>query len=505
MNKTLIWLGLTAVIVLSACSHQQYPIKGPRPEAGSMAAKIEEESEKVASSRQELLRTVEKEQPRKLSLKPIMPSYNPLDDRLVSFSMVNEDLRMVLYAMAQSVGMNLIVEPDVRTTPNKLTLSFNKVPASKVLKEILGTYDLFYEIEGNMIRIKALQEKIFKLNFLDTVVDTKFDMGGDVLGAAASAEGGVEGLNGNFQLSGSGASEGRGNAFDMIEEMIKGTVSESGHYILNRLSGTLYIKDTPNRIQSITKLIHHAQEMLSRQILIEARIIEVSLDDEFKYGIDWNIVKRDLGGTDTARTSLSYLVEDGLVLGGIYKGFQFDLAVDALNTFGDSKVVSNPIIRTKHGKAAVISVGTSNSYVKSTETTVTGSGSDAITQTEVEVSKVFDGLILGVIPFIQEDGRITMLINPIVSEVDDASLELVNIGNVSISLPEVNIKEISSTIALNNGDVIVLGGLIDNRRASLDKGVPGLSKVPVLGYLFRNDFESQTSKELVIILSVRIV
>ena len=491
--------------LLSACSHQQYPVKGPRPEPESFVKAIDKESEKVANSRQEMMRTLEKEQPRQLSLKPIMPSYNPLDDRLVSFSMVNEDLRMVLYAMAQSVGMNLIVDPDVRTTPNKLTLSFNKIPASKVLKEILGTYDLYYEIEGNMIRIKSLQERIFKLSFLDTVVDAKFDVGGDVLGAAASADGGVEGLNGNFQLAGKGASEGKGNAFDMIEEMIKGSVSGAGHYILNRLSGTLYVKDTPNRISSIAKLVHHAQEMLSRQILIEARIIEVALDDEFKYGIDWNILKRDLGGTDTARTSISYMIEDGLVLGGVYKGFQFNLAVEALNTFGESKVVSNPIVRTKHGKPAVITVGTSNSYVKSTETTVTGSGSDAITQTEVTVSKVFDGLILGVIPFIQEDGRITMLINPIVSEVDDASLELVDIGNVSISLPEVNIKEISSTIALNNGDVIVLGGLIDSRRASLDRGVPALSKVPVLGYFFRNDFQTQSSKELVIILSVRIV
>jgi MSHA type pilus biogenesis protein MshL len=505
MNKLGIWLSMLAILLLCGCSHQQYPVKGPRPEPENFAEKIDKESNKVAASRENLLNKIEEAQPKKLSPKPIMPSYNPLEDRLVSFSMINEDLRMVLYAMAQSVGMNLMVDPDVRTTPNRLTLSFNRVPASTVLEEILATYDLYYEIKGNMIRIRSYQERIFNLDFLDTVIDTQFDVGGDVLGAAASAEGGVEGLSGNFQLSGKGASEGKGNAYDMIDEMIKGSLSEGGRYILNRMSGTLYVQDTPKRIQSIARLIHRAKEMLARQILIEARIIEVALDDEYKYGIDWGFVKRRLTGADGSRTGVSYDVDDGLVLQGIYKNFQFDLSVDALNTFGESKVVSNPVIRTKHGKPAVISVGTSNSYVKSTETTITGSGSDAITQTEVAVSKVFDGLILGVIPFIQGDGRITMLINPIVSEVDETSLELVDIGNVSISLPEVNIKEISSTIALQDGDVIILGGLIDNRRASLDKGVPVLSKVPVLGYLFRDDFQTQVNKELVIILTVRIV
>ena len=90
MTKTIIWFYLIMVLLLSACSHQQYPVKGPRPEPESFVKQIDQESEKVAGTRQELLRTVEKKQPRKLSLKPIMPSYNPLDDRLVSFSMVNQ-------------------------------------------------------------------------------------------------------------------------------------------------------------------------------------------------------------------------------------------------------------------------------------------------------------------------------------------------------------------------------------------------------------------------------
>ena len=176
-------------------------------------------------------------------------------------------------------------------------------------------------------------------------------------------------------------------------------------------------------------------------------------------------------------------------------------AIDALETFGDVNIVSNPSIRVKHGKPAIISVGSSISYTKSTETTVL-SNDQRDTITEVEVSKVFDGLILGVIPFIQADGEITLLINPIKSDVDRESLELIDVGNQQVTLPEVNIKEISTTISLKSGDAVILGGLIDNRKTSSDKKVPILGSIPVLGYLFKHEFKRDEKQELVIILSV---
>jgi type II secretory pathway component GspD/PulD (secretin) len=120
----------------------------------------------------------------------------------------------------------------------------------------------------------------------------------------------------------------------------------------------------------------------------------------------------------------------------------------------------------------------------------------------VEVSKVFDGLVLGVIPFIQNSGKITLLINPIKSDVDPESLELVPVGTQQVTLPVVNIKEVSTTITLNSGDAVILGGLIDSQDVVIDRGVPGLSSIPVLGYLFKDQFKREENRELVIILSV---
>jgi type II secretory pathway component GspD/PulD (secretin) len=124
----------------------------------------------------------------------------------------------------------------------------------------------------------------------------------------------------------------------------------------------------------------------------------------------------------------------------------------------------------------------------------------------VEVSTVFDGLILGVIPFIDEYGHVTLLINPIKSDVDQSSLEEQSVGeDLSIALPRVSVKEISSTIALNNGDIVVLGGLIDKDKITDNSGVPFLSGIPLLGYLFKDEDVRDDIRELVILLKVSVV
>lgn len=183
--------------------------------------------------------------------------------------------------------------------------------------------------------------------------------------------------------------------------------------------------------------------------------------------------------------------------------------MDALNTYGDTQVISNPSIRSKHNKPAIISVGTSYTYKKSIETTRTSTGTSEDTSTQVEVSTVFDGLILGVIPFIEEDGQITMLIKSIKSDVSQESLEPESVGaqdsGLSISLPRVLIKEMSTTISLRNNEVAILGGLIDKRSVGDDSRVPVLSKIPLLGHLFRNELRTEQTRELVIILSVSLV
>ncbi len=493
-----------AGLFLSGCSLGPSSLLEPKePPIIPVPENVVEESDKLDKIQRTLHDSIEKIAPGEIEIKPVMPAYDPLEDRIVSFSMINEDLRLILYSLSKAVGMNLIINPEVTIDEKLLTINFEKVSASKVLKEILGSFDLYYEIEGNVIRVNPYQEKMFRLNFLDTYIDTDFVVGGDVLGAGE--QDGVEGLSGTFKLTGKGSEKGKGNPYDVIEDMVRRTISQGGKYSINRISGSLYVKDTPATIGMISKVINHAKEMLSRQILIEARIIEIVLSDEYKYGIDWEVVRQAVDSKEKRITGTSWVSEVGLAIQGIYRHFNIDVTVDALNGFGEMKVVSNPTIRAKHGQPAIISVGTSISYTKSTETTTTGTGDNSDTTTEVEVSKVFDGLILGVIPFIDEGGKISLMINPIKSDVDRESLQLISIGNQKITLPEVSVKEINTTIEVNSGDVVILGGLIDKRLTTDNKGVPFFSAIPGLGYLFKNEFRSEQSRELVLILSVSLI
>ncbi|MBT8490080.1 MAG: pilus (MSHA type) biogenesis protein MshL [Deltaproteobacteria bacterium] len=502
MKRFLLLVTVIISLIFGGCTYGPYSVrdaKTPSPEI--VPSRVVNESNNLNALQDALTTSLEKPAPRKFEVEPLMPAYDPLEDHTVSFSAVDEDLQTVLYSMARAVGMNLIIDPRINDETKKITLNFEKVSAAILLKEILNNFDLYYTTTGNVIRVRPYEERTFRLNFLDTNLDTTFEIGGDVLGAGNTET--ATGLTGNFRLSGKGAK--KPNPYDIVDDMVKQVISpKGGMYSLNRLSGSLYVKDTPAVIKSIAMLINEFKERMSKQILIEARIIEVELSDGYQYGIDWNILRNDLSKKSMLNSAA--WSRSGLVLSGVTGAFTSNATINMLNTFGKAKVVSNPTIRTKHGQPAIISVGTSITYKEKVKTTRYTDSSDSDRDTtEVDVSTVFDGLILGVIPFIEQDGKITLLINPIKSDVDKDSLETESVGNQDISLPKVNIKEISTTIGLTDGDIIILGGLIDKEKTKTNRGVPGLSAIPIIGYLFKYETMSYETRELVIILHVSIL
>jgi general secretion pathway protein D len=492
--------GMLCTLFWMACSGGQSVLQYPqKPDAQKINPGIIMESAQLTDTQAKLHEGIARSNPPTIDVQPLIPAYDPLEDQLISFSMLNENIQVIFYALSQATNMNFILDPQITTQDKQLTLNFNNVSASRVLKEITNTFDLYYEIKENVIRVQPFQERIYKLNFLDTNLNTSFEVGGDVLGAGATES--IKGLSGSFVLSGTGSKT--SNSYDVVEDMVNRVKSKTGIYALNRLAGSLYIKDKPGVVRTLTRQLEHFKVTLSRQIIIEAQIIEVILSDEYDYGIDWSAL-RNLEESASALTGVTWSLGTGLVMSANVGDYSIAGTINALKQFGDLKVVSNPTIRSKHGKPSIISVGTSISYKKSIETTTIGSGVTTDRTTNIEVSTVFDGLILGVIPFIEEDGNITLLVNPINSDVDEDSLEPQPTGGGgSISLPIVRIKEISTTIALNSGDIVILGGLIDKRKATRNQGLPILSAIPILGYLFRDEHFTDANRELVIILSVR--
>ncbi len=491
---------LISVFAFAGCLHENLPPENGKP---SISDRIDQNSKTLAEKQRARKEKLELKKKKQIAISPVLPKYDPLDDYKISFSMMDEEIETIFYLIADTVGMNLLLDGSLGAGGHQVTLNFKNVSAKTVLEELCRQFDLAFKVNGNILRISPTEERFFSLNFLDTNVAMAFDVGGDVLGSGSTET--ATGLSGSVTVSGKGAEE--INPYKILEAMIDKVKSKSGVLSVNRISGTLYFKDKPSIVRTVSKLISHFKEMLSRQILIEARIIEVTLSQGYEYGIDWELLAADNAVDSMELSELSWDLTNGLVFEGFNSVFDFNSVITALETFGDVKIVSNPTIRAKHGSPAIISVGDSISYKKSVEVTVETTDIGDKERTEVEVSTVFDGLVLGVIPFIEENGKISLLINPVKSDVDTDSIENPEaVGtNVTISLPKVGIKEISTTISINDGDVIVLGGLISSENVKREKGVPLLSKVPLVGAMFKNDYLSEERKELVIILDVKII
>lgn len=500
---------ITLVIGLTGCEAGRTNIpdftQPQNPELGELPDMAEEESTRLTYDQELLRNKLEKIQPVKIDIAPVVPKYNPLDGHFVSMALVDEELRVALFSLAKNVKMNLLIDPDIQMDNKRITVNFENAPASLILEQILNASKLSYTIDKNLIRVSGFQERIFALTFLDISATATYSVGGDVLGGDDD-ELNVGGLSGRFAIEGKGGKE--NNPYVILDTMMPKLVSPEGKYTINSQTGTLYVRDTIQSIESISKVINHLKTMMERQILIEAQIIEVSLLEGYQFGIDWNSLRSGLAASTNLVDSLSWGLESGLVLNqsaGIPTN-QFNGVIDALSTYGDARVVSNPTLRVKHSQPALISVGTSFTYIKTVTVTRSSGIVDGTNSTEVETSSVFDGLILGVIPFIEDDQHLTLQVNPIKSDVDEQSLIAIDLGeNISVSLPEVDVKELSTVIGLKSNDTIVLGGLIDRVKGNVSKGFPIFEAIPFLGQLVREDYKISDNKELVVILKVTIL
>jgi type II secretory pathway component GspD/PulD (secretin) len=179
-----------------------------------------------------------------------------------------------------------------------------------------------------------------------------------------------------------------------------------------------------------------------------------------------------------------------------------------LKTFGAVHVLSNPSIRVKNTQPAVVSVGRNERYISQTTSNVSNSGGgQSTTSANVITGNLFDGVMLGVIPFISDDGTINLTINPVQTTIKPGSSDLINVGTDQnpqrISLPKVDFKGITTSLSMRSGDMVILGGLIDESGNRAKSGLPGLAEVPILGEAFGTVNRTVRSRELIVVLRVR--
>ncbi len=481
----------------------------------------------------------------------LMPNFDPvlLNDPLTSspssfnVSVHDADAREFFMSLVVDSEENLVVHPDVT---GRISLELKNVTLPQVLSTVQKVYGFDYsktEI-GYIVYPATLQTKIFKIDHIDLLREgssnTRVTSGQLNNGSNNSSRN-----NQNNQSSGSNnpANNSPNNATsgswittssktDFWEELqqsltaivdVSPVASNSAELsnpqtgskvVINRQTGIVVIRANPSQLREVEKLIESTQGQIGRQVVIEAKVLEIILDDKHQDGVNWASMVREggqafLSASNPLPSALAGATQVFTVNGKIGDFYAFLQLMDGQ---GKTNILSSPRISTLNNQKAVIKVGQDEYFitdVSSTNNVLSGGGSGSPNNTvsqDITWTPFFSGIALDVTPQISDDDNITLHIHPSITRVESQEKEF-TINSQAGKLPlALNIvRESDSIVHAENGQIIVIGGLMQEKRDENKQGVSLLSRIPYLGHAFREDTGTGQKSELVILLKPTII
>lgn len=426
----------------------------------------------------------------------------------VRFFAESAPLKTVLYGILSDTKFNVAFDPDVDTNI-RLTVKFEDIELLSALNTLMQMSNLKFILEGKTLKVKTTDRKVFKLPYVKTSSSYSSKLGGDLTGGAGGGAGGSAGGAGagagNIGVSGSFSVDFEGDkdtydVYSQIENNIKSFLSEKGKVTMNKFTGTIIVEDRPDRIRLVENFLANIKKEIDKQVLIEARIIEVNLSEGYQYGIDWSLVARNLlnsGVTLSQNLSLSGSVASLSVVRA-----DMNALINAVGTFGKVNTLSNPRVLVVNNQTAILTAGSIYPFWDK-QLNVTGGNNTTQSLTTVTYQRrnVLSGIIFGVTPHIEDDGEITINVVPISTSLQ--GIRQHREGNVVVAeSPIINIKQAGTIVKVKDGDVIIIGGLINKEEKDEESKLPLIGDVPVIGYLFKQKTKLTQTKELVIFLKV---
>lgn len=466
----------------------------------------------------------------------------PLEERF-SLAFNNVPAAQFFNSIVTGTRYNMLVHPDVTGT---ISANLKDVTLFEALDAIRELYGYDYKVDGTRIVIKPLtmQTGIFQVNYLTGnrkgTSDTRVISGsisaagqsgnsgsGSSPGSSSNNSGGNSGVS-TTALESSNVSTTSSSDFwaelKFALDAIVGAGKDGRSVVISPQSGVVVIKAMPDELRSVAAYLKASQLSVDRQVILEAKIIQVELSDAYQAGVNWSALNgntRITGGFITPSVPQSgqttTLSATGLTGAASNAAGMFGLALQARNfsglisfleSQGNVHVLSSPRIATLNNQKAVLKVGTDAFFVTNVSSNVSTSVTGTTSSPNVTLQPFFSGVVLDVTPQIDDGGNIILHIHPSVSNVQTANtvIDLGSSGGIlNLPLAQSTTSETDSVVRAQDGNIIAIGGLMIQSTNSDRSQIPGAGDVPVIGNLFGNTNRLGKKSELVILLKPTVI
>lgn len=441
------------------------------------------------------------------------------NEKRITVNAKNVEAKAFFGSLVQGTKYNLVLHPDVR---GRVTLSMKNVTAREALNAVSDIYGYSIEVNNDQVQVfpAALRSETFTVDYLQLkragVSLTTLSSGAKSLDS--DSDNGGDG-NERVSMPTGGTSIETSSESDFWKQLEVAVAAMIGKgdgrsIVVSPQASLMTVRAYPNELREVRRFIDAAESRLKRQVILEAKILEVTLSDGYQQGVNWtNIAKAVGSGSVNISRPVSNLVGNAAsqLVGGqtnitITDG-HFESVLSFLDTQGDVNVLSSPRVTAANNQKAMIKVGGDEYFVtdlsfSSTNNEFSEGGPN------IELTPFFSGISLDVTPQIDDNNGVLLHVHPAVIDVktEEKTIQLgTAVEPYILPLAKTSVRESDSIIHAQSGDVVVIGGLMKSGYNEVVSKVPVLGDIPFLGHLFRNVNREKQKTELVILLKPSVV
>ncbi|EOG8844178.1 pilus (MSHA type) biogenesis protein MshL [Campylobacter jejuni] len=425
---------------------------------------------------------------------------------------INEKLSIQesLDELAKYCSFSIIVKDKIAKEKLEIlqnSVNIHQMSLDEIFNFFIKEHDLSYDFDGKILRISGINTKIFKISYITSIRE-----GQSITKASVDAKPRQSEYSGSFDDAEDNMIKSM-EKFDFWQNIEKEIIVllknshedyEAKTPIINPNAGLIIVTGTNSQLKSVKNYLQKLENRLKKQVIIDVSILAVSLNENHSSGINWQNFNIGLNSqVNNENSFIQFQNGQGFVKNlGLRANLNFDSIINFLSQNGKTSVLSNPKLMALNNQQAIISVGDTINYQVKESSKGTENGT-TVSESYNNYS-IFVGILLNILPEISDDGKIMLRINPSLSDFKYPEDNKRQKEPRTIA-PDTIQKKLSSVVQVENNQTLILGGLISHDKSNEKNSINFLSKIPILGSLFKGEVLNSKATEIVFIITPSIV